>query len=119
MEIKLNCGYLYPKTTDFIFAVIGEELGFIVASIVIFSYIYSLLRMVKVAKEAKDPVSSYIVTGVIGIFTFHMVQNIGMTMGLLPITGVPLLFISYGGSSLLTSTILMGLVLNISARKKL
>ena len=55
--------------------------------------------------------------GVIGIFFFHMVQNIGMTMGLLPITGVPLLLLSYGGSSLLTSVILIGLVLNIGARK--
>ena len=117
MVIKLNCGYLYPKTTDFIFAVVSEEMGFIIASIVIISYVYLLLRMIKIAKEVKEPVASYIVIGIIGIFAFHMVQNIGMTMGLLPITGVPLLFLSYGGSSLLTSTILVGLVLNIGARK--
>ena len=71
----------------------------------------------KIAKETKDTIGSYIVMGVIGIFFFHMVQNIGMTMGLLPITGVPLLLLSYGGSSLLTSVILIGLVLNIGARK--
>ena len=117
MVIKLNYGYLYPKTTDFIFAVVSEEMGFIVASIVIITYVYILLRMIKIAKEVKDPIGSYIVVGVIGIFFFHMVQNIGMTMGLLPITGVPLLLLSYGVSSLLTSAILIGLVLNIGARK--
>ena len=117
MVIKLSYGYLYPKTTDFIFAVVSEEMGFIVASIVIITYVYLLLRMLKIAKETKEPIASYIVTGVIGIFTFHMLQNIGMTMGLLPITGVPLLFLSYGGSSLLTSVILVGLVLNIGMRK--
>jgi len=117
METKHSYGYLYPKTTDFIFAVISEEMGFIVASIVIITYVYMLLRMVKIAKEVKDPLASYIVTGIIGIFTFHLVQNVGMTMGLLPITGVPLLFLSYGGSSLLTSTILVGIVLGIGGRK--
>lgn len=114
---QTQLGYLYPKTTDFIFAVISEEMGFIVASIVIITYVYLLLRMIKIAKETKDLVASYIVIGIIGIFAFHMIQNIGMTMGLLPITGVPLLFLSYGGSSLLTSTILVGVVLNIGARK--
>ena len=116
MVIKPSCGYLYPKTTDFIFAVISEEMGFIVASVVIITYVYLILRMIRIAKDTKDLVGSYIITGIIGVFTFHMVQNIGMTMGVLPITGVPLLFISYGGSSLLTSVILVGLVLNIGAR---
>lgn len=61
---------------------------------------------------------SYIATGIAGIFFFHMVENIGMTMGLLPITGVPLPFISYGGSSLLTNLIFIALLLNISGRRK-
>ncbi len=117
MVTKLNYGYLYPKTTDFIFAVVSEEMGFIVASITIVVYVYILLRMIKIAKETKETVASYIVSGIIGIFTFHMAQNIGMTMGLLPITGVPLLFLSYGGSSLLTSVILVAIVLNIGMRK--
>ena len=105
MVTKHNYGYLYPKTTDFIFAVISEEMGFI------------LLRMIKIAKETKDILGSYIVIGITGVFAFHMIQNIGMTMGLLPITGVPLLLLSYGGSSLLTSAILIGLVINVGARK--
>ena len=116
---QTQLGYLYSKTTDFIFAVISEEMGFIVASIVIIFYVYILLRMLKIAKECKDTLGAYIVTGVIGIFTFHVVQNIGMTMGLLPITGVPLLLLSYGGSSLLRSVILIGLVINVGARKNL
>lgn len=92
-------------------------MGFIVASITIIVYVYIILRMLKIAKETKEPVASYIVSGIIGIFAFHMTQNIGMTMGLLPITGVPLLFLSYGGSSLLTSAILIAIVLNIGSRK--
>ena len=61
---------------------------------------------------------SYIAAGISGIFLFHMVDNIGMTMGLLPITGVPLLFVSYGGSSMITSFICIGLLLNISGNRK-
>lgn len=114
---QTQLGYLYPKTTDFIYAVIGEEMGFVVAASVIIIYVFLILRAIKVAKNAKDDLGSYIAIGIAGLFIFHMVQNIGMTMGLLPITGVPLLFISYGGSSLISSFILIGLLLNISARK--
>ena len=73
---------------------------------------------VYVAKTARDNLGSYIAIGIAGIFFFHMTENIGMTMGLLPITGVPLPFVSYGGSSLLTNLILIGLLLNISGRRK-
>ena len=66
---------------------------------------------------AKDDLGSYIAMGIAGVFLFHMLENIGMTMGLLPITGVPLPFVSYGGSSLLTNCILIGLLLNISGRR--
>ena len=70
------------------------------------------------AKTAKDDLGTYIAIGIAGIFLFHMVENIGMTMGLLPITGVPLPFVSYGGSSLLTNFILIALLLNISGRRQ-
>ena len=76
------------------------------------------MKTIYIAKTAKDDKGSYIAIGIAGIFLFHMVENIGMTMGLLPITGVPLPFVSYGGSSLLTNLILIGLVLNISGRRK-
>ncbi len=115
---QTQLGFLYPKTTDFIFAVIGEELGFIVAAVVIILYIILISKMIFVAKTAKDDEGSYLVAGITGIFFFHELQNIGMTMGLLPITGVPLPFVSYGGSSLLTNLILIAIVLNVSGRRQ-
>lgn len=115
---QTQLGFLYPKTTDFIFAVIGEEMGFIVAATVIIAYIILITRSIYIAKTAKDNLGSYIAIGIAGIFLFHMTENIGMTMGLLPITGVPLPFVSYGGSSLLTNLIMIGLLLNISGRRQ-
>ena len=115
---QTQLGYLYPKTTDFIFAVIGEEMGFIVAGLVIILYIVLITKAIHVAKTAKNDLGSYIAAGIAGIFFFHMVENIGMTMGLLPITGIPLPFVSYGGSSLLTNLILIAILLNISGRRQ-
>lgn len=115
---QTQLGYLSPKTTDFIFSVIGEELGFIVSAIVIIAYVFLITKALYVAKTARDDYGTYIATGISGIFFFHMTENIGMTMGLLPITGVPLLFVSYGGSSLLTSFICIGILLNISGNRK-
>ena len=115
---QTQLGFLYPKTTDFIYAVIGEEMGFIVSSAVIILYVYLLTKALYVAKTAKDELGTIIATGISGIFLFHVLENIGMVMGLLPITGVPLPFISYGGSSLITNFIFIGLLLNISGKRK-
>ena len=115
---QTQLGFLYPKTTDFIFSVIGEEMGFIVAGSVIIIYVILITKAIYVAKTAKDDLGTFIAIGIAGIFLFHMVENIGMTMGLLPITGVPLPFVSYGGSSLLTNFILIALLLNISGRRQ-
>lgn len=115
---QTQLGYLSPKTTDFIFSAIGEEMGFIVAGTVIIAYVFLITKSIYVAKTARDDYGSYLAAGISGIFLFHMTENIGMTMGLLPITGVPLLFVSYGGSSLVTSFICIGLLLNISANRK-
>ena len=115
---QTQLGFLYPKSTDFIFAVIGEEMGFIVAAAVVILYVLLITKSVYVAKTAKDEVGSLIATGITGIFLFHVVENIGMVMGLLPITGVPLPFISYGGSSLITNFILVGILLNISSKRQ-
>lgn len=115
---QTQLGFLYPKTTDFIFAVIGEEWGFIVAGTVIILYVLLVTKCLYVAKTAKDETGSLIATGIAGVFLFHMVENIGMVMGLLPITGVPLPFISYGGSSLITNFICIGLLLNISSKRQ-
>ena len=115
---QTQLGYLYPKTTDFIFAVVGEEMGFIIACSVILLNILIIVKAVQIAKGIKDEAGAYVAIGIAGIFLFHTLENIGMTMGVLPITGVPLLFVSYGGSSLLTNFILIGLLLNISGRRK-
>ena len=115
---QTQLGFLYPKTTDFIFALIGEEMGFIVAAMIIFLYVILITKAIYVAKTAKDDMGSYIAMGIAGIFFFHMIENIGMTMGLLPITGIPLPFVSYGGSSLLSNLIMIGLLLNISGRRQ-
>lgn len=115
---QTQLGFLYPKTTDFIFAVIGEELGFIVSSSIIVLYVILLTKAIYVAKTAKDDMGSYIAMGIAGMLFFHMVENIGMTIGLLPITGIPLPFVSYGGSAMLTNFIAIALLLNISGRRQ-
>ena len=115
---QTQLGFLYPKTTDFIFALISEEMGFVIAAGIIFIYVILITKAIYVAKTAKDDLGSYIAMGIAGIFFFHMLENIGMTMGLLPITGIPLPFVSYGGSSLLSNFIMIGLLLNISGRRQ-
>ena len=115
---QTQLGYLHPKTTDFIFAAIGEELGFIMAALIVILYVFLITKAIYVAKTAHDNLGSYIAIGIAGIFFFHMAENIGMTIGLLPITGIPLLFISYGGSSLITSFVCIGLLLNVSSKRQ-
>lgn len=110
-------GYLPIKSTDFIFSVISEEMGFVFSTAIVILFTILLLRLVKVSKEARDDFSSLIVIGIAGMIFFHFLENIGMSIGLLPITGIPLPFVSYGGSSLITNGIAMGIALNISARK--
>ena len=115
---QTQLGYLYPKTTDFIFSVIGEEMGFVFAAGIIILYVIMITKAIYVAKTAKNDLGSYIAIGIAGVFLFHMMENIGMTMGLLPITGVPLPFVSYGGTSMITNFMCIGLLLNISGRRQ-
>ena len=115
---QTQLGYLYPKTTDFIFSVIGEEMGFVVACSVIILNVVIITKAIQVAKGVKDDAGAYVAAGIAGVFLFHTLENIGMTMGLLPITGVPLLFVSYGGSSMMTSFLCLGVLLNISSQRK-
>lgn len=109
-------GYLPVKSSDFIFAVISEEMGFLISSFIVVIYILLLIKIVKVAHESKDSLGGLICIGVFGMLFFHFIENIGMTMGLLPITGIPLPFVSYGGSSTLVNFIAIGLVLSVSKR---
>ncbi len=105
--------YLPESQTDFIFAVIGEEYGFIGASIVISLFFLLIYHIMRIAMETKNNFYTYICVGVISMVTFHVFQNIGMAIGLMPITGIPLPFISYGGSSLMGNMLAMGLIFSI------
>ena len=115
---QTQLGFLYPKTTDFIYAVIGEEMGFIVAGAIIIIYVYFITKILYIAKTSKDNIGSLIASGIAGVFIFHFLENVGMVMGLLPITGVPLPFRSYGGSSMITNFIMLGILLNISGKRQ-
>ncbi|MGN1351696.1 MAG: rod shape-determining protein RodA [Clostridia bacterium] len=115
---QTHLGFLYPKTTDFIFAVIAEEMGFIMCVAIVVIYVLLITKSIAVAKNSSDELGSYLAIGLVGILLFHIIENIGMTIGLLPITGVPLPFISYGGSSLITNIIIIALILNISNKDK-
>jgi len=104
--------------TDFIFAVLSEEWGLIGAALLLLLYGFLIYRLIKIAKESKDVFGTVICVGFISNLLFSIMQNIGMTMGLMPITGITLPFMSYGGSSLLTSFMSLGLVLNVGMRRK-
>ncbi|MBM7623102.1 rod shape-determining protein RodA [Sporohalobacter salinus] len=115
---QTQLGFLPENHTDFIFSVLGEELGFIGGVVILSCYFFLLWRSIKVAFEAKDDFGQLLVVGVISMFLFHIFENIGMTIGIMPITGIPLPFISYGGSSLLTNILAIGLIINVNIRKK-
>ena len=110
--------YLPVQETDFIFAVAGEELGFVGGTIIISLYGILLLRLLYLASKAKDNFGSLVIIGVLAMFFFQIVENIGMTMGLMPVTGITLPFLSYGGSSIITSMMAIGLVINVYMRRK-
>ncbi|MBY6951413.1 rod shape-determining protein RodA [Clostridium botulinum] len=110
--------FLPEKHTDFIFALIGEELGFIGSIIVVLLLLIIVLRCISIAKSAKDNLGCYICVGVASMIIFQTFINIGMCIGIMPVTGIPLPFISYGGSSLITNFVAMGLVLNVGLRHK-
>ena len=104
--------------TDFIFAAIGEQWGFLGAMLLLLLYGILITKMINIARKAKDRFASLVCIGLVSYFLFAITQNIGMTIGLIPITGITLPLISYGGSSLLTTIMAVGLVLNIGMRKK-
>lgn len=105
--------YLPESQTDFIFSVVGEEYGFIGASVLISLFFLLIYHITKVGMETRNNFYTYICVGVISMLTFHVFQNIGMTIGVLPITGIPLPFISYGGSALMGNMLGLGLIFSI------
>ncbi|MFS0787564.1 rod shape-determining protein RodA [Shouchella sp. 1P09AA] len=104
--------------TDFIFTVIGEEFGFLGAMVLLVVYFLLFYRMIMIALTCNNLFGTYLVSGVIGLLVFQVFQNIAMTIGLMPITGLALPFISYGGSALLTNMLAVGIVLNVHYRTR-
>lgn len=106
--------YLPEQYTDFIFAVVGEELGFVgvVAALGLFLMFFWIL--LRIARRATDPFSSLVVFGILGLLFTHLFENVGMTINVMPITGIPLPFFSYGGSFLLSCALAVGLVLRVA-----
>ena len=111
--------YVPADWTDFIYATIGETWGFIGCISVLIAYILILLRMLYLAWFTRDKFGRLIIIGVMGMLLFHVLENIAMTLGLMPITGIPLPFLSYGGSNMMTNMGGVGLVLNATRNRSL
>ncbi|MYJ18464.1 MAG: rod shape-determining protein RodA, partial [Gemmatimonadetes bacterium] len=109
---RLN--FLPEQHTDFIFSVVGEELGFVGTSLALVFFGYLFFRMIRLAQAFDDPFSGIFVFAILGVWLTHVVVNVGMTVGVVPITGIPLPFISYGGSFLLMSWVAAGLVVGMA-----
>lgn len=115
---QTNGRFVPEQQTDFIFTVAGEELGFVGSGFILLLYLLVLMRAFSIARRTTDPFGRLMTTGVIAWFAFQLFENIGMTLGLMPMTGVPLPFISYGGSSMFATLIGFGLLQNVHARSK-
>ncbi len=116
--VQNQLGYLPTKETDFIFAVIGEELGLMGGIGLLCLYAILFYRLIKIAKNAANMFGSLIGTGITAMLLFHIFENIGMTMGLMPVTGIPLPFISYGGTFMLVNMVSIGLCLSVGMKRK-
>lgn len=106
--------FLPEQPTDFIFSVVGEELGFVGVVVALALFLALFLRLVRIARRATNPFSSLVVFGILGLLFAHVFENVGMTISVMPITGIPLPFFSYGGSFVLACGISMGLVLRVA-----
>ncbi len=107
--------FLPERHTDFIFSVVGEELGFAGACLLLFLFVVIVLRGLSIAVNARRPFSSILAVGVVSYFLFHVFVNVSITTGLLPVTGLPLPILSYGGSNLLVSFFMLGLLVNVGS----
>ena len=115
---QTNGRFVPEQQTDFIFTVAGEELGFLGSGLIIVLLFLILMRAFGIARRSTDPYGRLVCTGVIAWFGFQIFENIGMTLGLMPMTGVPLPFLSYGGSSMFANLIGFGLLQNVHARQR-
>ena len=109
--------FLPHHDTDFVFSVLGEELGFLGALLLLGLYLLLIIRVLAVAAGARDTLGCYLAAGVASMLLFQVVVNVGMTIGIMPVTGIPLPLISYGGSSMLSTMAAIGLLLSIAYRR--
>lgn len=110
--------FIPEQWTDFIYCVIGEEFGFIGTIITLALFLYLFMRILKLASTAKDEFLSLVLIGVLSVYFVHLLVNIGMVVGIMPVIGIPLPFVSYGGSSLVVNMMLLGLAANIYRTRK-
>jgi len=110
--------FLPEQHTDFIYSVVGEEFGFVGCGLILLLFAILLLRAIDIAATARNRFGSLLVIGVVSLLAFQVVVNVGMTLGMLPVTGIPLPLISYGGTSLSTTLFGIGLVLNVGLRRR-
>jgi rod shape determining protein RodA len=115
---QTNGRFVPEQQTDFIFTVAGEQLGFLGSGFIILLYLIILARGFGIARRSSDPYGKLVCTGVIAWFAFQTFENIGMTLGMMPMTGVPLPFLSYGGSSMFANMIGFGLLQNVHSRHR-
>jgi rod shape determining protein RodA len=109
--------FLPEQHTDFIFSVVGEELGFVGTTLVILAFAFVLIRMIHLAENSPDPFAGLIIFGIFGAWITHIFVNIGMTIGMVPITGIPLPFVSYGGSFLLMSWVALAIAVRVAQER--
>jgi rod shape determining protein RodA len=115
--VQNQLGYLPTKETDFIFAVIGEEMGLLGGLLLLSLYAILLYRLIRIARHASNLFGSLMVSGITAMLFFHIFENIGMTMGLMPVTGIPLPFISSGGTFMLINMVSIGLSLSVGMKR--
>jgi rod shape determining protein RodA len=109
--------FLPAQHTDFIFSVLGEELGFLGAAVLFLLYFFLIYRILKIGSFSKDSFGAFICTGIAAMIIFQILVNVGMTLSIMPVTGLPLPFMSYGGNSMLVNMLSVGIVINVGMRR--
>ncbi len=110
--------YIPEQWTDFIYCVIGEEFGFIGSIVTLGLFLFLFIRILRTASVAKDEFLSLLIIGILSVYFIHLLINIGMVLGIMPVIGIPLPFVSYGGSSLLVNVFMLGIIANIYRTRK-
>ena len=114
---QTNLDYVPEQHTDFIFTVVGEEFGFVGSAFVLALFALLLWRAIRIAYLSKDAFGTFLAAGIASMFAIQMFVNVGMVIGIMPITGIPLPFLSYGGTAMLTNFVAIGILLNIHMRR--